>query len=332
MLKRKIGVLGFLILFILGFISITKAQTDTKPYIDSLDPIQGPIGTEVAINGNSFGSEKGVVVFYNTKKATISSWSDEQIVCKVPAGALSGNVVVTSKEGDKSNALKYKVLTAVLIAPSGLKSENLTTKSVTLKWNKATGAVSYSISLGTDSKATNLKTVDVEEASYDKGSLAANKMYYWKIRAISSNPKKDSGWSRIVSFKTKAEEVKPVAPVQTQKNGPDTTTIIVIAVIIFIIIFGLFLLIRFFTRRRQQNLGETGETDLRAEPEETSTQDRPEQEMPKIENKPGLDNISGPPNNTPGDSYQVPREPQPPSDESQSDNLPPSSPDQPGKF
>ena len=67
------------------------------PTITSLSPTSGAVGASVTITGTNFGSTQGTstVTFNGTTAATITSWSATSIVAKVPAGATTGNVVVT---------------------------------------------------------------------------------------------------------------------------------------------------------------------------------------------------------------------------------------------
>src|SRR5215472_15779881 len=63
------------------------------PTINSLSPNSGPVGTLVTITGTNFGSS-GTVTFNGTT-ATTTSWTSTSIATSVPAGAMTGNVVVT---------------------------------------------------------------------------------------------------------------------------------------------------------------------------------------------------------------------------------------------
>ena len=63
------------------------------PSISLLSPAAGGVGTTVTITGANFGSS-GTVTFNGTS-ATVTSWNNSSIVTSVPAGATTGNVVVT---------------------------------------------------------------------------------------------------------------------------------------------------------------------------------------------------------------------------------------------
>ena len=310
MIRRKLGLIFLSI--ILGFLFLNpKGWTQDKPYIDSLSPNKGPVDTEVAILGSGFGQEKGKVIFYKNQTASILSWKEKEIICQVPAKAKSGSVIVMDKDGHKSNSIKFKVLTGILVAPGGLKTENITATSATFKWNPIKGASGYTISLGTDAAATNLKSVNIKATSYDKSGLEPNKTYYWKVKALHQEVKKNSNWSRVVSFKTKAEEV-PVAPTTSSEEQKKTTnlgTFLILAAVIFVVLLLIFILVRFLLRRRSLSLEEP---ELGAEPGETPPGEMkpPEESLGETPPpSPRLDNISHrEPPSTPG----VPRIEEPP--------------------
>jgi RHS repeat-associated protein len=75
--------------------------TVPNPVITSISPASAPVGTQVTVTGVGFGTTQGAstVTFnslnYGAVAATISSWSDTQIVATVPPTAASGSVKVT---------------------------------------------------------------------------------------------------------------------------------------------------------------------------------------------------------------------------------------------
>ncbi len=82
------------------------------PYISTALPASGKIGTLVTISGGNFGATRGTskVNFGSVTATYYASWSNTQIVCKVPAGsAASVNLKVTTAEGT-SNAVVFNVL------------------------------------------------------------------------------------------------------------------------------------------------------------------------------------------------------------------------------
>src|SRR6266404_5617389 len=72
------------------------AVTPPPPSITSLNPTSGVVGTSVTIAGANFGTTQGAsTVTFNGTAGTPASWSTTSVVAAVPAGATTGNVVVT---------------------------------------------------------------------------------------------------------------------------------------------------------------------------------------------------------------------------------------------
>jgi len=79
------------------------------PKIDSLSPTSGPVATSVTITGATFGATQGTsTVSFNGTSATPNSWSDTSIVAPVPAGSITGPVVVIAG-GQTSNGVTFTV-------------------------------------------------------------------------------------------------------------------------------------------------------------------------------------------------------------------------------
>ncbi len=75
--------------------------------VTSLNPDNGPVGTQVQINGSGFGSSQGSsTVSFNSVGASVVSWSDTQILATVPTAAKTGPICVTVG-GIASNANVY---------------------------------------------------------------------------------------------------------------------------------------------------------------------------------------------------------------------------------
>ncbi len=109
-----------------------------EPWVTSIEPLAAKIGDTITISGMNFGLEKGASEVYfawtggaGTVAAVSSdlgqlapardynldylSWSDREIVLRVPDGAASGNVLVTTDRG-RSNSVYFETL-----AGAGLK-------------------------------------------------------------------------------------------------------------------------------------------------------------------------------------------------------------------
>jgi RHS repeat-associated protein len=73
--------------------------TMPNPVVATVSPVGGPVGAQVQINGSGFGATQGTsTVAFNSTTATVTSWSDTQIVATVPSGT-SGAVSVSAIEG-----------------------------------------------------------------------------------------------------------------------------------------------------------------------------------------------------------------------------------------
>jgi hypothetical protein len=88
-----------------------EADVTLKIHISDVTPTGGLPGTAVTITGFGFGDTQGsgTVAFNGTPATTITSWSDTEIVCEVPVGATTGNVVVTENGGLSSAGVAFVV-------------------------------------------------------------------------------------------------------------------------------------------------------------------------------------------------------------------------------
>jgi RHS repeat-associated protein len=87
-----------------------------NPQVATLTPTNGPVGTQVQINGTGFGASQGTsTITFNNAAATVSSWSDTQIVATVPPTGATGPVKV-AEGGITSNANIFYTVPAPQIA------------------------------------------------------------------------------------------------------------------------------------------------------------------------------------------------------------------------
>ena len=78
--------------------------TVPAPHIASVSPSSGVIGNQVTINGSGFQASQGTsALTFNNLNATVTSWSDTQIVATIPANAVTGPVAVNVNHGTYSN-------------------------------------------------------------------------------------------------------------------------------------------------------------------------------------------------------------------------------------
>ncbi|MBI3474237.1 MAG: IPT/TIG domain-containing protein [Acidobacteria bacterium] len=100
---------GNVVVTINGIASNGVLFTFVPPAITSLSTNLGPAGTAVTITGTSFGPAQGAsTVKFNGTAATVTTWSDTSLTTTVPAGATTGNVVVTVNS-TASNGLAFTV-------------------------------------------------------------------------------------------------------------------------------------------------------------------------------------------------------------------------------
>lgn len=80
------------------------------PRIDSVDTPTGAVGTQVTIRGSNFEASRGssYVSFGGVQAVQYAEWTDTSIRCRVPAGALSGWLTVTTDAGT-SNGVNFVV-------------------------------------------------------------------------------------------------------------------------------------------------------------------------------------------------------------------------------
>src|SRR5262249_31190758 len=72
--------------------------TMANPTITGITPTSGPVSAQVTVNGSGFGTTQGTstLTFNNQPAASITSWSDSQIVATVSTSTSSGSVKVTN--------------------------------------------------------------------------------------------------------------------------------------------------------------------------------------------------------------------------------------------
>ncbi len=93
-----------------------QATPNSAPTIQLLSPNAYPLGVPIVIQGYGFQpNQGGSTVTFNGVTATPTSWNDASIVVLVPAGATTGNVVVTVG-GVASNGMLFTVIAGPTIA------------------------------------------------------------------------------------------------------------------------------------------------------------------------------------------------------------------------
>ncbi len=119
------------------------------PSITNIIPTSGPVGTVVTINGANFGPTVGTrtsLVLFNGLGARTNNWSNTQILVPVPAGATTGNVVV-SISGIVSNGINFTVTlppSITSLSPtSGLVGTSVTISGTNFGATQGTSTVTF---------------------------------------------------------------------------------------------------------------------------------------------------------------------------------------------
>jgi Bacterial Ig domain/IPT/TIG domain len=137
--------------------------TTPAPSITSLNPTSGLVGSSVTITGANFGATQGSsTVQFNGTAATATSWSATSIGVTVPAGATTGNVVVTVG-GASSNGVSFTVTTPApsitsLNPTSGLVGSAVTISGANFGATQGTSTVKFN---GTAATATSWSATSI---------------------------------------------------------------------------------------------------------------------------------------------------------------------------
>jgi hypothetical protein len=118
------------------------------PSISSLSQSSGAVGVLITITGANFGATQGsgTVTFNTTVATTVTSWSATSIRVIVPAGATTGNVVVTVS-GIASNGLPFAIVLPPSITSlsqnSGAVGQSITITGTNFGATQGSGTVSF---------------------------------------------------------------------------------------------------------------------------------------------------------------------------------------------
>jgi hypothetical protein len=153
------------------------------PSISSLNPTSGLVGASVTITGANFGAAQGAnAVKFNGTTATPTSWSATSIATKVPAGATTGNVVVTVG-GAPSNGVSFTVQadTTPPTVPTGLTATAISSSQINLSWTASTDNVGVT---GYNVYRAGVKVGTTPSTSYLDGGLNASTSYTYNVSAF----------------------------------------------------------------------------------------------------------------------------------------------------
>jgi len=128
--------------------------TVPPPSESSVTPGGGTVGTQVTIAGSGFqANQRDSTVSFNGVVASVTSWSDTQIVTSVPAGATTGPLLVTVNSVNSSSApFEVTNLTITSLLPTEAPAGGIVT--ITGTGFGASNANSGSVRLNGDSAHT----------------------------------------------------------------------------------------------------------------------------------------------------------------------------------
>ena len=78
------------------------------PVISSVTPLSGIIGTQITIAGSNFGAQQGQILLAG-QAVPVAIWSNTSVTATVPAGAVTGSLVVVGANGVSSNSVSFTV-------------------------------------------------------------------------------------------------------------------------------------------------------------------------------------------------------------------------------
>ena len=97
--------------------TVTGGGGGNPPTVTSFTPTSGPVGTNVSITGTGFTGATAVT-FNGTPSATFSVNSGTSITARVPTGATTGKIAVTTPNGTGASSTSFTVTTAPPGKPS----------------------------------------------------------------------------------------------------------------------------------------------------------------------------------------------------------------------
>jgi hypothetical protein len=99
----------------------TEVVSFRRPRIYTFDPMQGPVGTDVQVTGESF-TNATQVTFSPNVVAPVRILSPNTLIATVPAGAVTGPITVTNAGGSTSSSQVFTVTPPPEPSPSPVQS------------------------------------------------------------------------------------------------------------------------------------------------------------------------------------------------------------------
>jgi len=202
-----------------GASTTASEVADTKLVVLSkmtLEPAEGHVGSNIAVNGSGFGASKVVTLKYDSTDLVTEFTTDDKgnfqaslVAPKSPGG--KRNVTATDAGGASATAV-FSMETAPppvpqIVSPKEGSRVGLFDRiTPTFEWVAVTdlSGVNYSLQISTQSDfaTTLLSKENLVESKYtltDVEALSRAK-YYWRVKAI-DGASNDSGWTQSIEFK-----------------------------------------------------------------------------------------------------------------------------------
>lgn len=144
----------------------------TPPSISSISPASGSPGTQITVSGSAFGSTQGTgAVWLGTALATVSSWSDTQIVATVASNSATGSVRVRQNGvWSNSESLEIAGITIDSVTPDyGLPGTSVTIAGSGFGFSQGSGKLLLGTLLGTITSWSDTQIVATVAAHSEPG-------------------------------------------------------------------------------------------------------------------------------------------------------------------
>ncbi len=171
--------------------SVSFATTPSVPAQVKGLKVTSKTASQVNVAWTAVSGATSYQVFYHDGKSwrSVTSTKNSASIAKLAANKTYQIKVRALKKGKNSSATAYGAYSAVvkavtrLAAPASFKVISANNSTIKLSWGKVAGAASYKVFYSTDGKKWKSVTTTKNSATLSK--LAANKVYYIKVQALS---------------------------------------------------------------------------------------------------------------------------------------------------
>jgi len=194
----------------------TAASVTDGPRIARLSATRAARTQQVTVTGTGFGEQRGdaVVTFGGRRATAYIRWSDERIICRVPAKAKLGRIRVRVQTGlGLSNARWLRVrLADRLGTPQPVRPEGTVESARPLfRWRAAANATSYEVRVVLNGVTIYSQARIMGRSLRLPRALPAGAPVSWKVRARRAG--RAGPWSQAAEFRVRRRPT----------NGGDTT-------------------------------------------------------------------------------------------------------------